>query len=512
SQKGGGADATKKAAVKLLVWLSTHPSHAGGHDLKPFPLLCEDGQLRTFADVHEAFLLPSQFLCEGEREWAKLLPDYVRLSEVYVQCCDSLKVDTTTLCQFLKGRRLASASLIFETTAAFSSELVAALQPVTTAGAGHRIDALNAKDVAGLTRLLSDTAGASASGDWLHAQSVFRFVLGWLVPNDNSWKATIRCQCSARQQHGCEGTVAVYPCQWLGKLKTNPWIPGGGSGGSCQTLNADTAKLLLGRVSAEIIESTEARKFLSMHCGVDALELAIRAAAGGDLEKEVELRGQWAQAVDLAQPSELVEFVNRRRSASEINTRNGALGRIVEELVKAAFRREGFDVERTGVGSDFRATIATGADPNWEREDVGNLPFEARLQGRVFNFLVEVKATKEDSVRMSWIQGDTAARNSDGYVLCVVDFGSEKGLYHQVLSEDEPTCGLIAKCIRVAPRIGEHLAGAVRNLSTAAASSEPGIEVEKADEIRFRILRQVWLTGEELGVWARTVRDQLISR
>jgi hypothetical protein len=508
-QRGASADITRSAAVKLLVWLASHPEYAIGHNLKPFPLLCEDRRLRAFTDVHEAFLLPSQLLGEGEGEWARLLPDYVKLSEEYVRCCDTLAVEASTLTKFLEEKGLATASLVFERETDFDSEMVAALQPPTTAQAGHRVESLNAKDAAGLARLLSDTAGASASGSWAQAETVFRYVLGWLVPHDDSWKNTSSFECIAKQNHGCAGTVFVYPCLWLGKLKTMAWIPGGAAGGSCETLNGDTAKSLLGRMPPEVVESADVRKFLSLHCGVDGLELAIRAAAGGDPQREAELRGEWAEVVDTARPSEVVEFINRHRTASEINKRNQKLGLIVERLVKDAFYHEGFDTEWTGVGSDFRATMSQGVDPEWERQDVGRLTLNATYQGRSLTFLVEVKTTRGNSVSMSWKQGETAARESDHYVLSVVDFNGAEELFEQVLEDDEPTWALVEPCLRVIPRIGEQLSGAVRNLSTAAVTSNPGIEVEKAEEIRFRVLRQVWLGGEQLGTWARAVREKL---
>lgn len=507
--RSSSVENTKNAAVKLLVWLAAHEPHAAPHDLKPFPLLCEDRRLRSYAELHEVFLLPMEFLVEGERDWASLLPDYVRLSDEYVKCCELLGVDANRFEKLLQGHGLASASLVFDREVDFDSELVAALQSSLTTSSGHRIERLRAKDVAGFTRLLSDSAGISASGTWSQAETVMRFVLSWLVSQDSSWKTSISLPCAARQKHDCPRTLTVFPCQWLGKLKTMAWIPSGDSGGSCEPLNSRTVKVLLDKLPPDIVVPAEVRKFLSLHCSIDELELAIRAAAKGDRDRESELRNQWAQVVDTAQPSEVLEFVNRRRTASEINTRNNLLGRIVERLVKSAFANEGFDTEKTGVGSDFRATMSRGADPEWEKQDVGRLTFKPSYQGESVTFLVEVKATREDSVRMSWIQADTAAKNSANYVLCVVDFAGNENLFDQVLAADDPRCDIIAGSIRVVPTIGENLATAVQNLSSAAVSQNPGIEVERADEIRFRVLNEVWTKAQELYAWARFVKETL---
>ena len=245
------------------------------------------------------------------------LSQTIRLADDYVDQCDKMGISPTVFGQFLQTRQLVSSSLIFERQTDFDSELVAALQGSVAAPPGHRIEKLTVKDVAGLTRLLSDTAGM-ASGGPSQAQLVLDFVLRWLVVHDVSWKTPVAFACSSKQAHSCVGEVAVYPCLWLGKLKTMRWIPAATIGEPCEALNARTTKWLLEKMPADAVQSVEARRFLALHCGVDGLELAIRAQAGGDAMRESQLRDQWAAVVDTVQPSDVLEFVNRRRAASEV--------------------------------------------------------------------------------------------------------------------------------------------------------------------------------------------------
>jgi len=194
-----------------------------------------------------------------------------------------------------------------------------------------------------------------------------------------------------------------------------------------------------------------------------------------------------------------------------INTRNQKLGRIVEELVWDAFKFEGFEPTRTGTGSDFKARLATAKDLELDRQEVGELPLLATYHGVPVEFLIEVKATQGDSVRMSWRQAETASQNTSQYALCVVDFTEHPDLFDRVLDEDQPTSDIIAGCMRLVPTIGRNLAAFVENLTTAVETENPGIDIEKADEIRFRISHRMWQGGCKLDDWATAVKNQVVT-
>jgi len=215
------------------------------------------------------------------------------------------------------------------------------------------------------------------------------------------------------------------------------------------------------------------------------------------------LRNELAAVLDVGNElTELHDFIVRKRNIQGINTRNGRLGCIVEELVGKAFEQEGFEVIRTGVGSDFMVRPVEAKELEWDKQDIGELKFTAAYNGVPVEFLVEVKATRGDAVRVSWRQAETAANNPASYVLCVVDFADHLDLFDQVLEEDQPTCDLIAQCLALVPTIAQNLSVSVQNLNSALETHDPAVEVEKGDEIRFRISQGLWQKGSKLHDWA----------
>lgn len=504
--RGADGQVLAKAAVTFLAWFAANPSYAPD-DLQSFPLLCADGRLHAATEYHDTFLAPTQMFSEQDQSWIDLFPQSVRLSDEYLKACDIVNVPSTTLAAFCDRHSLASASLLFRREVSSDAEHFSTMYR-DKADSGHRVDSISVTDIAGFTRLLSETAGASSSGDTQKAERVLTFILSYATVKDESWKSLASASCS--RAHRCAGSVSLFPCSWLAKAKHSHWVPSTEAGGPCEPLSSRNIKEMWERLPAEVAQAQETRDFLALHFGVDRLEMAIRASAGDDGEKRAELRDELASVVDSGvDPAELREFVARHRSASEINTRNGKLGRIVESLVREAFEREGFDVVRTGTGSDFKITLAEAKDFELERQDVGELTFRATYNGVPVEYLVEIKATQGDVVRMSWRQAETAASNIGRYILCVVDFREHSDLFDRVLEEDRPTCDIISDCIGLVPSIGDNLAVSVRNLSAAVETEDPGIEVEKAEEIRFRVLRPVWASGSGLNEWATSVKEQI---
>ncbi|MEK7994507.1 MAG: hypothetical protein AAB403_11950 [Planctomycetota bacterium] len=500
------------AAMTLLVWMSKNPS-AVKDGLSAFPLVRADGRLECVAELHDLFVPPGRILSAAERQRLGVFPEAVRLSDQYVETCESLSVTFEQFGSFLERQRLSVRSLLFKKHVRPDSELLAALQVAGQEKAGHKVESVTVTAVPGFTRLLSATAGVSAAGQDVKAREVFNFVLGWLIAKDQSWRTPVPVPCSGRAGHACQGTVSLYPCEWLAKLKMTPWLPG--AQGACETLNARSAEELVRALPPESFQSSIVREFLALHCGFDKLDLTIQAQSGGDPERERGIRDGWAAIVATVAPAEIEELISRRLECSRINSRNQRLGHIIEELIKEAFRREGFDVEPTGTGSDFRATLVEGTDPETEGDDVGRWEFTPRLGERSVQFLIEVKATQSDAVRMSWIQAKTASANTEGYILCVVDLASKAGIAEALLAGDQVDREQLAGCTNLKPGVGNDLVTAVLELEDglekAREGTPPGIQVEKTRDPRFRISRTIWDNGHNVSEWARTVRDRVTT-
>jgi len=504
--RGIDADALSNVALVLMVWFAAHPSDAPA-DLRSFPFLTVDGKLHAFSEHHDTFIVPPALLSEEDRPWVNLFPKSLRLSDRYLRSCESLQVSPEALVSFLTERHLACSHLIvrrdLSSDAEYFSEMYA-----DKSESGHRIESVYSTDIAGFTRLLNETTGASSSGDWERAKEVLSFILSFATMKDDSWRSSLLSACN--RSHGCVGTVKIVPCAWLAKLKHQHWVPNFEPGRPCEPLSSRNIQELWQRLAPETSQSPGARDFLAMHFGVDRLDMAIRSSAGDDAVKRAMLRDELAAVVDTGiDPLELRDLVVRRRSVQEISTRNGRLGRIVETLVSKAFERDGFEVMRTGVGSDFKVWPAEAKDLEWDKQDIGELRLTAAYNGVPVEFLIEVKATRGDAVRVSWRQAETATDNPTAYVLCVVDFSAHPDLFERVLAEDEPTCDLIDGCLSLVPTIAQNLATSVANLNSAMETNDPGVEVEKGDEIRFRISQGLWQRGRKLGEWATDVRDAL---
>lgn len=509
SLRGAEADATSSVAVQLIVWLAAHREISDGLDLDPFPLLCADGKLHSLLDMRDLYLPPASLLSDSERIWIHLFPSSVRLSDDYLVFCDRLGINRQLLHSFLSGKRLAAASLLIVHQTEIPSDLINSLLPESVGKLGHRIDKINATDVPGITRLLSDTAGiVSSSGDVKQAAKVLEFVLRFLVPADTSWQSLREVACTMNHPSVCPGRFSLYPSLWLAKLKTNRWVPSDDTHTSCEPLSPRNFTKLLEHLPLESFRSSDARAFLFLHCGANPLELAIRTAAGGDPRKEDSLRTDWATIIETAQPAEILTFISRRRIASELGARNKLLGQIIETLVKEAFSNHGFAVEPTGTGSDFEAALFL-EDAEILEEDVGILKLHPSYQGKSIEFLVEVKATKTDDVRMSWIQAATATRYSENYVLCVVDLANNQTLVDAILQAEPLNADSIRDHISLLPNIGSRLGQAFQNLSSAANTSSPGIQIEHAQEIRFRVQRSLWAAGLKLASWVQEIRDHI---
>jgi hypothetical protein len=501
--RGPEGQTLSNAATTLLAWLAGHPS-CEISDLQSFPLLCADGKLHAVTDYHEMLIAPTDLLNEDDRNIVDLFPESVRLSDQHLRTCEAQKVPPKLLDGFLEQHGLASASLIVQRDWGSDAEHFSTMYR-DKSESGHKVERLSVTDVVGLTRLLSDTAGASSSGDPAKAERVLSFILSYAAMQDDSWKSTVTATCV--RNHGCAGFVTLFPCFWLAKLKDIAWVPSTEVGGPCEPLSLRTIGMWE-KLPSEVCESQDARDFLALHFGVDRLEMAIRASAGDDQRRRTELRDELAEVVNIGiEPNELRDLIIRHRSMVEINTRNGKLGRIVETLVRQVFEKENFDVERTGTGSDFKVRLAEAKDLEWDKQDVGELRLIATYHGIPVEFFVEIKATQGDVVRMSWRQAEAATANPAAYILCVVDFSDHADLFDRVLQDDEPTCEIISGCIGLVPTIGQDLTIAVQNLSSAVETDNPAIEIEKADEIRFRIGRRVWLEGNKLSDWANSAKE-----
>ena len=209
----------------------------------------------------------------------------------------------------------------------------------------------------------------------------------------------------------------------------------------------------------------------------------ILVSTGGDLSHVSDFVEDIKTDKDL--PQDLADRRERRRVVHE----NQRLGGLVEDLVKEGLENEGFTVRRTGIGSDFEIEY----DLIEENEEIG---IELSRNGRTW--LVEVKATREQRVRMTARQAETAVNGGDGFLLCVVPVG-ESGTEPE--KDDVRAKMRFVQNIgpRVDPLCGElNALNELRDDAITPRGSDIQLEID-AGTARIRVDNAVWHNGLCLG-------------
>lgn len=167
----------------------------------------------------------------------------------------------------------------------------------------------------------------------------------------------------------------------------------------------------------------------------------------------------------------LADRRERRRSVQE----NQKLGATVEDLVSKNLRKSGFYVRRTGIGSDF------------EIGDVANLEITKDRE----SWLVEVKATRDQRVRMTDTQAKTAVAEGDRFLLCVVPVDPE---------DRNPQTDEVRANMRFVAGIGERVADLCNDLgefeeirADITTQTIAGVQLEiTSGPARVRVAKSVW--------------------
>ena len=216
----------------------------------------------------------------------------------------------------------------------------------------------------------------------------------------------------------------------------------------------------------------------------------ILAATGGDLG-DLTIVNQFAE--DLKEDEDLPAYLAKRRESLRVVHGNQRLGKQVEELVNQNLKGAGFIVERTHVGADFKIE----PDP----EDAASLSLER--DGR--KWFVEVKATRDQRVRMTDTQARTAVDKRDRFLLCVVPLDS---------GQTEPGLDEVRASMRFVQNIGARLVYLCGDLDefvefrkdiTAGESNGVQLEVESG-QARVRVDNSVW---QDEGFPLDDLRDKL---
>ena len=346
---------------------------------------------------------------------------------------------------------------------------------------------------------IMDRVSESGENSRDNAYLLWRFLTEYLNPKVNAKdleETTARCK-------SCEKPHKYYPSKWLKAIRSK-WIRDSNSGSRLPTDASSLAKLLREKgwdlrslqnpstvklltainVSPSdlrfelITENPEARDTLV------STMTELHQITGGDLS-QVQAMIQHVQKVDgdLCQTLEVIhhmqedenfsEYLAERQEQARRIEENQRLGTQVENLIRENLENEGFIVNPTGIGSDFEVRL------NIFRNDK--------------NWLVEVKSTRQEgdvqSVRMTSTQVQTAVKEKDKFLLCVVPLGQEN-----------TTSDVVKEKMRFIKNINESIAPLWEDLKTlkeqhanitADNISNVVLEIEEG-QAGIRVNRPVW--------------------
>lgn len=361
----------------------------------------------------------------------------------------------------------------------------------------HRtVDAVSVTDLNLLTRH-SVGVMARVRDSQARARLFWRFLTEWLVTRDPEGLEPRMANCECGEIH------AYYQAMWLVPVVRNRWVPQGNDRRALATAQS-LAELLRGNDwTPDSLDDTAAmsrlldaihvtRLDLLRHFIVDddesrsALDNAITdilVSTGGDLSPVREF------VEDMKTDENLQQHLAERRERRRIVHQNQRLGSLVEDLVREGLEGEGFTVRRTGIGSDFEIEH----DVIEMEEEIG-----IELSRIDKTWLIEVKATRERSVRMTAKQAETAVNEGDRFLLCVVCVG----LSSTILERDDVLANM-----RFVDNMGPRLEplcveldvlNDLRDDATASSGSDISLEIE-AGTARIRVDDTVWQDGIRLG-------------
>ena len=499
--EGTLGDKCTQASPRLLAWLVTNEqwNHLTGFpafSTRPDDGICEVlwlGQ-KGGEDV-EVPLAPTKTWTENLQQYADLFPWRSIMAEEFFAVMPEPDV-----WQLLSGQGYVRTDVVVNGNKAHGDFLPD--EPLAD-GEHKTVDAVALTDLAFLAR---DRIGimARVRDSQARARLFWRFLTEWLITRDPEGLEleTADCECGTSHRY--------YPAMWLVPVVKNSWVPQGNDirdRASAQSL----AALLRGSgwtpdalgdnsTALKLLEAMRVTRFDLMRyfvvsdeesrSALDNTMTNILVSTGGDLSHVRDFVEDMKTDEDL--PHHLAERRERRRIVHE----NQRLGGLVEDLVEEGLKDEGFTVKRTGIGSDFEIQY----DMVEDGEEIG-----IELSKNDRTWLVEVKATREQRVRMTARQAETAVKRGDGFLLCVVPV-----IDRETNLDKDDIRGKMRFVQNIGPRVESLCAeldelNELRDVATTPSNSDIQLEIE-GGTARIRVDNAAWQDGVRLSELATSLK------
>ena len=486
-----------QASPRLLSWLVANEQWSHLTRFPAFSIMPENGTREVLwlgkipGDDADVPFAPKNAWVENLQQYADLFPWRCIMAESFFA-----EMPTPAVWQLLSAQGYVRTDVVIKTCKPCGDFLPD--EPL--ADGDHRtIDSVSLTDLAFLAR---DRTGimARVRDSQPRAQLFWSFLTEWLVTRDPEGLEPLVADCECGSSH------RYYPATWLVPVVKNRWVPQGNdirdsvSAQSLATLlrgGGWTPDGLGGNPTAlKLLEAMRVTRFDLMRYFVvndeeartelDDTMTNILVSTGGDLTYVRDFVEDMKIDTDL--PNHLAERRERRRMVKQ----NQHLGSLVEDLVAEALRDEGFTVRRTGIGSDFEIEY----DMVEHGEEVG-----IELSKNDRTWLVEVKATREQRVRMTATQAKTAVDRGDEFLLCVVpaianldrnDIRGRMRFVKNIGQRVEPLCAELDEL------------NELQDVATSPSNSDIQLEIQSGTA-RIRVDNAAWQNGVNLNDLATSI-------
>lgn len=349
------------------------------------------------------------------------------------------------------------------------------------------------------------------------ATEFLKFLLEYAVHKDTSWINPIPAECSCVQ---AGATHMIYPSKWLFVLKSREWVPISKNKEEQPTTENLAHLFQKDQILLKHLMEDRPSSFLSI-LGVSPSQILM--ASQPALEK-LELDKAFVKLL-LATSSNVNELnkivqvyqdpnfrvkLEEAYSLQEKVKRNQSVGRHVEQVLRALLRKslpeDKFKVYRITRAAD----IGIDVDLEFDLVDQDFQPVALGMSVQDNSFVIEVKSTHLDYVRITMPQANEAVQKLDSFMLCVVELPQG---YEQLT--DAESENLVRERARFVHRIGSKLedkfneAREFQNKQEEIKSAPlDDVVIDTSDvQIRLRLGKKLW-TEEDLPVMTF---DQLVE-
>ena len=398
----------QSTAIQLFVWLVRHDEI---DKLDAFPVLtrattADDAALTTLlrdpAKLDERPLAPLGCWPESARMVAYLFPKQQTLSDAYREA-----LPDDQLWGSIAEKGYVRLTPVYETRRQGVPFIPDEPLPVSEKDTKLKHRAKDAVKVSTLAFFEKEETGLNAvRRSKTRAVALLLFLAKYVLEVEPGVLDAIEADCE------CGGKHRYYPAAWLVPMWDRRWVPLGD--GKQDSATAETIALLFDGREEELRQLTagKGRRLLEA-LGISLADLSLRAVAKDENTRVflIEALGDIVRAADndvakvklvaeeIKQSPELLDKIRDHRATREKIHRNQSFGAEVERLLKETLKDHNLKVTRTGVGSDYEVE---------EDYIVDGKEIMLALEGERRSFLIEVKATVGNVVRMTVTQAETA--------------------------------------------------------------------------------------------------------